>query len=412
MKKVFYGWYIVGAAGLLSFFYGSAVVYGFTILLNPIATETGWSYTQLSLAASIRGTESAVLAPLMGGIADRWGPRRLVFCGSIVVSLGLFLLSRASTLLMLYLAFAMIALGSSGFMSTVIFVSVVHWFRKRIGKAIAIVSASAGVSGLTIPLLTGQVDTYGWRTVVLILACGMCVVGIPLSFVFRHRPEPYGLQPDGDVGDTSTAIYNPGNSDGTHDVGIRQAVKTRRFWQIVFAFMLLMMVIGALIVHIMPYLGAIGVARGTASLLIMGMLISSVASRLSFGWLIGLLEVKHLLSLALGLLVIGMGTFACFSSFHWLIVPSLVTLGIGYGSMFVLGPLLIRDQFGTSAFGKIFGVTSSAMMLGSIIGTPLAGWVFDTQGSYQPIWFIFTGILLLALLLIMTMSSTTNNYDI
>ena len=50
--------------------------YGFTAVFEPIAGELGWSYTQISLAASLRGLETGLLAPLLGLLADRWGPRR------------------------------------------------------------------------------------------------------------------------------------------------------------------------------------------------------------------------------------------------------------------------------------------------------------------------------------------------
>lgn len=378
------------------------VVYGFTVLLDPIAAETGWSYTHLSLASSIRGTESALLAPFIGAMADRWGPKRLVLCGSIIVGLGLFLLGRVSTLAMFYIAFATIAVGSTGIISAVLFVPIVHWFKKGVGKAIAIVSACAGLSGLMVPLLTRLVDAYGWRTIVPMLAC-MWVLGIPLSFVFRHRPEPYGYLPD-EVDETS--MHNLGSSDPSHcGIGIRQALKSRRFWQIAFAFMLPMMASGAVIIHIMPYLSSVGITRPTASLIVMAIPTLSVATRLGFGWVADYLEAKYLVSIAFGLLAMGMLAFACLGSSHWLFVPFLIAFSAGYGGMYVLKPILIRGQFGTRAFGTILGATDSAMVIGTILGAPLAGWVFDTKGMYQPIWFIFTGDLFLALLLIITIPS-------
>ncbi|MDP7286312.1 MAG: MFS transporter, partial [Dehalococcoidales bacterium] len=78
---------------------------------EPIANETGWSYTQISLAASIRGLEMSLLSPLVGILADRWGPKRLVFSGVFVMVAGLLLLGTAQSLTMFYLAFALLALG-------------------------------------------------------------------------------------------------------------------------------------------------------------------------------------------------------------------------------------------------------------------------------------------------------------
>ena len=108
--NIFYGWWIVGACFLISLYTGGAIVFGFTAFFEPIANEFGWSYTQISLAASLRGVELGLLAPIAGLLVDRWGPRRLIFAGSIITSLGLFLVSRTTSLGMFYGGFALVAL--------------------------------------------------------------------------------------------------------------------------------------------------------------------------------------------------------------------------------------------------------------------------------------------------------------
>ena len=76
LPKIYYGWYIVGACFLIALYTGGVVYYGFTAFIDPIADELGWSYTQISLAASLRGLEMGFLAPVTGMLVDRWGPRR------------------------------------------------------------------------------------------------------------------------------------------------------------------------------------------------------------------------------------------------------------------------------------------------------------------------------------------------
>ena len=83
--KVFYGWWIVGAGSFITLCMRGTVILGFTAFFEPLAKEFGWSYAQISLAASLRGLEGGILAPLVGFLADRWGPRRLVFGGSILI---------------------------------------------------------------------------------------------------------------------------------------------------------------------------------------------------------------------------------------------------------------------------------------------------------------------------------------
>ena len=68
-SSVFYGWWIVGACFLISLYVGGVIFFGFTAFFEPIANEFGWSYTQISLAASLRGLEIGLLAPIFGVLA-------------------------------------------------------------------------------------------------------------------------------------------------------------------------------------------------------------------------------------------------------------------------------------------------------------------------------------------------------
>ena len=67
--------------------------------------DLGWSYTQVSLAYSLRGAEVGLLAPLIGLLIDRHGPRRLMFWGIIIIGFGLLLMSRTTSLAMFYGSF-------------------------------------------------------------------------------------------------------------------------------------------------------------------------------------------------------------------------------------------------------------------------------------------------------------------
>ena len=80
---MFYGWYIVGACVVISMYTTGTVYLGFTSIFEPIAKEMGWSYTRISLAASLRGFEAGLLVPIAGMVMDRWGPRRLMILGLI-----------------------------------------------------------------------------------------------------------------------------------------------------------------------------------------------------------------------------------------------------------------------------------------------------------------------------------------
>ena len=71
MARIFYGWWVVLACFLITLYRSGALSYGFTAFFEPIVEEFGWSYTQVSIAFSLRGLEMGILAPIMGFLVDR-----------------------------------------------------------------------------------------------------------------------------------------------------------------------------------------------------------------------------------------------------------------------------------------------------------------------------------------------------
>ncbi|GAH62389.1 unnamed protein product, partial [marine sediment metagenome] len=173
---MFYGWWIVGASFLIVLYVGGVVSYGFTAFFEPIANELGWSYAQISLAASLRGLEMGLFAPVAGIITDRWGPRRVIFSGVIITVAGLILLSTTTSLGMFYGAFVLIAIGMSACTTTVLMTAITNWFQTKIGIASGIAICGFGFAGLLVPVIVKLIDVYEWRMTITILAIGMVVM--------------------------------------------------------------------------------------------------------------------------------------------------------------------------------------------------------------------------------------------
>jgi len=197
--KVFYGWWIVGAGFFIAVYIGGFINLGFTAVFEPLASDFGWSYAQVSLAASLRGLEMSLLAPIVGLLMDRWGPRRLVFAGAVIIGLGLLLLSRINSLAAFYGVFILIGMGKSTCIGVVPIATVGNWFQKKVTLATGILVSGAATGGLMVPLATRIIDIFEWRTAMAILGFGAWGILLPLSLLFRHKPEQYGYLPDGDL---------------------------------------------------------------------------------------------------------------------------------------------------------------------------------------------------------------------
>jgi MFS family permease len=92
-----------------------------------------------------------------------------------------------------------------------------------------------------------------------------------------------------------------------------------------------------------------------------------------------------------------------------LIVGFVIVYGFGAGTQMSLRPPIMREYFGTRKFGSIFGLASVFTTIGIVATQPLAGWVFDTRGVYDPIWLVLSGVCMLGAILILTLPRASKN---
>jgi sugar phosphate permease len=390
---VFFGWYIVGASFLISLYVSGSINLGFTAVFEPIADELGWSYTQISFVASLRGLETGLLVPVAGMFIDRWGPRPVVMLGALLTGFGLLLLSRINSLVMFYTAFVFIAAGVSSATSALLMTTVANWFQKRAGLAMGIAASGVAFGGLLIPLITVFVDTFGWRQAMVIVGLGMWAIPMPLSLVLRHKPEQYGYRPDGEKGNPIVDDNSFPKKSGVMNITSKAVLNSWAFWVIAAAFFFHIMPVSAVMTHIMPYFSTIGIERTTASLIASALPILTIFGRIGFGWLGDhidkrLVVVVSFALTSLGVFILGFATVER----NWVIVAFIVVFGIGWGGAVPMIAGLLRAYFGRERLGTIVGLAGSVMMAGMMVGAPLAGWVFDKWGRYQPAWFLLAGV--------------------
>jgi len=396
--SIYYGWWIVLACSFIGFFVVSPLFYAFTAFFEPIVEEFGWSYTQVSIAFSLRGVEVGILAPFTGFLVDRFGPRKLAFSGILIIGFALIFLSLTNSLVMFYCAFFLIALGTSGCAATVLMTAVAQWFRRNVGKAMGLVACGFGVGGILIPLIVWLIDLYQWRTTLVIFGLGTWALGIPLSFVIRHKPEQYGYLPDGETPAGPTSIH--AGRDIEKEGSFRDALISKNFWMIGVAVTIQTMIIHAVITHVMPYLGSIGMSRTGAAFVATSIPLVSNIGRFGFGWLGDIFDKRYVLVWSYCLLCLGTLTFA-YVHVKWLVLPFLLLFSPALGGVLTLRSAIVRDYFGRASFGRLFGIIVGLTAIGGVTGPIAAGWSFDKYGSYHSVWLWFAGTIVIAMVLVL-----------
>jgi MFS family permease len=404
MARIFYGWWIVLACSFIGLYVGGPLFYGFTAFFEPIVEEFGWSYTQVSIAFSLRGLEMGMLAPVTGFLVDRFGPRTLAFSGTLIIGFALILLSLTNSLVMFYCAFFLLSLGTSGCAATVLMTAVAQWFRRNVGKAMGIVVCGFGAGGILVPLIVLLIDLYQWRTALIIFGLGIWVLGIPLSFFIRHTPEQYGYFPDGEIPAEATSIH--GCRDIEKEGSFSDALKSKNFWTIGVSFTIQMMITTAVITHVMPYLGSIGMSRTGAAFVATFIPLFSIIGRFGFGWLSDIFDKRHVVAVVYCLLCIGTLAFA-YVHVKWVIFPFLLFYSLAFGGALSLRGAIVREYFGRAFFGRLFGIMMGIAAIGAVIGPTAAGWSFDKLGSYHSVWLWFAGTTVIAIVLILRLPPAT-----
>src|SRR5438876_10325 len=254
MKRIFYGWYMVAAGCGLQFLQSSLLMQSFGAYVAVLRDDRGWSKTALSGAAALHQMEAAILGPVLGWIIDRFGPQGLIRVGVVVFGVGFMLFSQVETLLEFYGAFIVMAIGSSfcGFFP--VNVALIHWFERSRARALSSLSLGLALGGIFVPVIAWSLAAFGWRATAFASGVAYILVGLPLAWIIRRRPEDHGETIDGLPSKIETASVSEGKSEQTRDFTAREALRTPAFWLISLGHGFALLVVHAVNVHAITHM--------------------------------------------------------------------------------------------------------------------------------------------------------------
>ena len=403
MKKIFYGWVVVAAATATYFLAGGTRFGVFGVFLKPISDEFGWTRSATAGAASLGSMQGAIEGPVIGVLADKYGPRKVMWGGFLLAAVGFVVLGFTQSILMFYIAF--VPLISLGFGAVQLpgQTAVGNWFMRKRSRAFAILTTGFALGGAALtPGISWLVENHGWRTAGLVIGLVVAVVGIGVTFLMRRSPEDSGQLPDGDPPPDASASLDSdgGTTSGTnerpgrveYDFTFKEALATRSFWLLNLGFLLSQLAVSAVMVHSIPLLSDRGMSAQVAANYVGLSAFWGMAGRILWGGL-GDFVPKQIL-LALAVVVQGAGMLALVAGESPVHLHAFALLyGVGQGIVPVT--FAIRGEyFGRKAFGTIAGVMQAFQTIGGVAGPIYAGWAYDLTQSYT---FAFTVLALASL---------------
>ncbi len=393
--KVFYGWWVVAAGAGIQVL-GGALLQSATGAYLVLLQETfGWSKAGLSGAFSLARLESGILGPVQGWMVDRFGPRNVMRLGIILFGLGFIGFSQTNSLPWYYVTYFMMAIGQSlgGFLSTT--VALVRWFSRHRAKALAISQIGFSVGGLLAPAVVYSLEHFGWRETAFVSGVVIIVLGLPLTQITRlptHENEtPDGL-PLGAASGTPAAAARSVAADGSEDFTARKAMRTPAFWLISLGHASALLVVSVVQVHLVAHLHEdFAYTLTAAAMVILVMQAFQMLGQISGGFLGDRFDKRGITVVCMMMHAAALVLVAYFNNL--LAIGAFAVLhGLGWG---IRGPLMqaIRaDYFGARDFGKIMGWSSMVVMIGTVSGPFVAGWLADRFGEYQTGFAIIAGL--------------------
>ena len=398
-----YQWMII-ASCFVMLALGSSINFNFGIFLKPLSEEFGWARSSVSAGFSIfmiTGSASAILA---GAMADKFGTRRIVIAGTLMITLAMILASRLESIWEFYLLIGVVSgLGRSAF-NTPILTFIQRAFTQNRGLATGLAGAGGGLGILmTAPILGHIIASYGWRVSYIVMGSAVLVLTLPaVSFI---KAEKVTDTPGG-VKSTKKTTYREAAMLPEASLGVMEIMRRRPFWAILGSHASDCICHSVLLVHLVPFAIESGMPRVQAATLMSALGAGALVGRLAGGIMADRIGPKGTL-----LLFLSMQTFPVplllFSPGLGTMYFVAIFVGIGLGGHGTLYPLVTREFYGPKRVGLLYGTFTMGASIGMASGSFFGGVLYDLAGNYS--WaFLYSFTLgVISLLLVWTYPNRT-----
>jgi predicted MFS family arabinose efflux permease len=363
------GWSVATAAfaGVMTSF-AAIVPYTFSLFLNPLHSAFGWKREALDGTFAIAAITVALVSPFIGMLLDRFAPRRIILPCILVFALALASLSRLSGgIARFYFTFFVLGLVANGTAQFAYTRTILTWFQKRRGLALALVLTGSGVGSILIPPATQwTIAHHGWRNAYLLLG-GIALLGLPLTaLLVRNRPVAVAANQEAAVS----------------GISVRGAFATTAFWVLCGITVLSAFSENGLVTNLAAILGDHGVTPQSAALALSVRGGSGILGRLGVGVLIDRFSPQRIQTMILVLAALGTLILA-FAGSPAIALLGAALLGVGLGSEADVLPYLLAHYVGRKNFSVLYGLTWTAYAIGGATGPMFIGHMYDAAGTYQ-----------------------------
>ena len=362
-----YAWVRLAVALLLSAV-GSVGMWSFVVALPAVQADFGVARGEASLAFTLTMFGFGIGGVVMGRLADRFGIVVPGILGAVALGAGYGLSAIAGGIGTFALAQGLLGLGSAATFGPLM-TDISHWFVRRRGIAVAIVSSGNYLGGtIWPPIVQHFIETDGWRTTQMWVGVFCIVALIPGSLLLRRRAPAQH---------SAVSSANAAGKLGTLGISAN-------------ALMVLLSIAGIACcvamampqVHIVAYCGDLGYGPARGAEMLSMMLGFGLISRIASGFIADRIGGVATLLLSSVLQGVALLLYTFFDGLFSLYVISAL-FGLFQGGIVPMYALIVREYFAPQQAGTRIGLVLLATLGGMALGGWMSGLIFDLTGSYQ-----------------------------
>ena len=350
----------------------------FSLFLVPISNEFETSRSSVSAVLLLIALSNALVYPLIGRLADRFGARIIIMTGLLIFVLSVACASLVQSLIHLYVVYFMIGVSGS-VLGPILFTKIIAgWFDNNRGFYLGVIGGVGnGIGSTLMPIFVFMLmSDHGWRFAYQGIALLILIIGFPVLYsLLRDPPDSIKALTDSKVSDAEDATDRTG-------LTLSQSRQTKTFWLLLVSISLCTGCLMAVFTHIIPILTDRGLSMKDATSVLATFAMMTVVAQVSIGALLDKLTRPRAIAPFFIIAALGIGIIGSSSSIPMLLL-SAALMGFGLGAEFGLLPYSISRYFGLRDYGSISGVMYSIVALTTGFTPVLMDVVFDVFGDYK-----------------------------
>ena len=376
-----------------------------SLFIKPISDDLGVSRRAVSSTISVLSIGAMITSLFAGRLFNDHNIVSIMRIAIIVMTICFFCNSLFTDIQAFYITAAINGICQIMLTTMPITFILNNWFKTDVGTALGFASMGSGLGGAFFNAVAGKrIELYGWRATYRILTAVILALAIPcVYFVIKRRPEEKGCTPyekRGKDNNTKTEkeYRDELHRDMTSGVTFEQARRTKFFRIFCGCAIGLGMCMNGMYYSISPRLQDLGYSISfSANFLAIGMFVMA-AGQILLGKIFDKQGVRSAFTLAnlcllasqIGLLIAGK------TPFGFILVFAGLLFGVVYGTVCI--PLAIPLIFGKRDYKAIMGFLAAMVSFGGALGPIFAGAIYDSCGSYNPAYVIFSVIMAIIIL--------------